>query len=88
METVIYKLASKLNLPSEVVSKAYKAYWLFIRETIQSLPLKEDLNEEGFSKLRTNFNIVNIGKLACTYKRYKGVKERQRLLKEKGNDKN
>ena len=81
----LYKeVAKEINLPIEVVEFAYKSYWKFIKKTIQELPLKEDLSEEEFSKLKTNFNIVSLGKLSCTYDRYKNVK-----LKEKyknGND--
>ena len=85
MEAVINKLAEELHLPPEVISRTYKAYWLFIRETIQGLPLKENLEEEEFNRLRTNFNICNLGKLSCTYYRYKGVKKRQELLKRRSN---
>lgn len=72
------KVAKELNLPVEVVELAYKTYWKFIRETIKELPLKEDLSEEEFRQLKTNFNIVSLGKLSCTYDRYKRIK-----LKEK-----
>lgn len=85
MEAVINRLAKELNLPPEVISRTYKAYWLFIRETIQSLPLKENLEEEEFNRLRTNFNICNLGKLTCTYQRYQGVKNKQELLKRRSN---
>lgn len=88
METVISKLAEELNLPTEVISRTYKAYWLFIRETIQGLPLKENLTEGEFSRLRTNFNICNLGKLSCTYRRYQGVKKKQELMKRKSNGNN
>lgn len=72
------KVAKELNLSVEVVELAYKTYWKFIRETIKELPLKEDLSEEEFRQLKTNFNIVSLGKLSCTYDRYKRIK-----LKEK-----
>ena len=85
MEAVISELARELNLPPEVVTKTYKAYWLFIRETIQGLPLKDDLEEEEFSRLRTNFNIPKLGKLTCTYKRYIGVKKKQQHIKRRSN---
>lgn len=78
-ESIIF-VADKLKLPVEVVKKAYESYWLFIRETISELPLKEDLNEEEFNSLRTNFNIPSIGKLSCTYDRYKAVKGKQKYL--------
>lgn len=85
MEAVILELARELDLPPEVISRTYKAYWLFIRETIQGLPLKENLSKEEFSRLRTNFNIPNLGKLCCTYDRYTGMKKKQKLLKKKNN---
>ena len=72
----ITQVSEELGLPVEVVKKTYESYWEFIRETIQSLPLKEDLSEEEFNKLRTNFNIPSIGKLSCTYARYNILKNR------------
>lgn len=58
------------------MKKAYESHWLFIRESIKALPLKEDLSEEEFKKLKTNFNIPSIGKLSCTYNRMVGVNKR------------
>lgn len=73
---IINVVSNEVNIPKEVVDKAYKSYWEFIKNTIQSLPLKEDINEEEFCKLRTNFNIPSIGKLSCTYDRMVRVKQR------------
>lgn len=74
-------VSKELNIPIKVVDKAYKSYWEFIKTTIQALPLKEDINEEEFSKLRTNFNIPSLGKLVCTYDRMVGVKKRFNYIK-------
>ena len=79
---IVGKVSRELNLPKEVVDKAYKAYWLFIKNHIQSLPLKENLNEEDFAKLRTNFNIPSLGKLNCTYDRMLGMKKRYKLIRQ------
>lgn len=79
---IVGKVSRELNLPKEVVDKTYKAYWLFIKNHIQSLPLKENLNEEDFSELRTNFNIPSLGKLSCTRDRMSGVKKRYKLIKQ------
>lgn len=79
---IIGKVSEELNLPKEVVDKAYKSFWLFINRSIQSLPLKEDLNEEDFAKLKTNYNIPSLGKLTCTYERMLGVKKRFNFLKQ------
>ena len=78
---IIGKVSEELDLPKEVVDKTYKAFWLFINQFIQSLPLKENLNEEDFSKLKTNFNIPSLGKLTCTYDRMLGVKKRFEIIK-------
>lgn len=84
----LYKKAAKdLDIPIKVVEYAYKSYWKFIRDTIQNLPLKEDLSEEDFKKLKTNFNIVSLGKLSCTYDRYKRVKLKERYQNEHNKNK-
>ena len=72
---VFSSVSDELGIPVKVVSSAYRHYWMFIKETIQSLPLKDDLSKEDFSGLRTNFNIPELGKLNCTYDRYQGVKK-------------
>lgn len=79
---IIKKVAEELNLPEELVSKTYDAYWRFIRESISSLPLKSDLSKEQFDSLKTNFNIPSIGKLSCNYQRYLGVKKQFEKFKE------
>ena len=79
---IVGKVSEELGLPKEVVNKTYKAYWLFIKHHIQSLPLKENLNEGGFTELKTNFNIPSLGKLNCTYDRMLGIKKRYKLIKQ------
>ena len=80
-QEVVTLLSKELVIPEEVVDAAYKSFFGFIRNTIAELPLKEELSEEDFNKLRTNFNIPSLGKLHCTYERYKGMKERMNYLK-------
>ena len=78
---IIGKVSQEMGLPPEVVDTAYKSYWKFIKQTIQSLPLKDDISEEDFTKLRTNFNVPSLGKLTCTYDRMMGVKKRFKYIK-------
>ena len=78
---IIGKVSQEMGLPPEVVDTAYKSYWKFIKQTIQSLPLKDDISEEEFAKLRTNFNIPSLGKLTCTFDRMMGVKKRFKYIK-------
>ena len=78
---IIGKVSQEMDIPLEVVDTAYKSYWKFIKQTIQSLPLKDDISEEEFAKLRTNFNVPSLGKLTCTYDRMMGVKKRFKYIK-------
>ena len=78
---IIGKVSQEMGLPPEVVDTAYKSYWKFIKQTIQSLPLNDDISEEDFTKLRTNFNIPSLGKLTCTFDRMMGVKKRFKYIK-------
>lgn len=80
-QEIVGKVAKDTNLSSDIVDKAYKAFWLYIKNSIQELPLKEDLTEEEFNKLRPNFNIPSLGKITCTLHRYKGVKEKFNHIK-------
>lgn len=75
------QLSKELDIPEEVIREAYNSYWVFVRESIKALPLKEDLSEKEFSKLRTNFNVPSLGKLNCVYQRYKGVRKKYQYLK-------
>lgn len=87
-QEIINNVADKLKLPKEVIKEAYESYWRYIRHTISELPLKEDLNEEEFNKLKTSFNIPSIGKLAVTWDRYKALKDRYKHIKNLRNESN
>ena len=82
-------VAKELNIPEKIVYKTYKAYWKVIKNRISELPLKEELTEEQFDSIKTNFNIPSLGKLHCTYPRYLAIKKRliyiNKLRKEEQN---
>ena len=77
---IINDVSRTLGISPNVVEKVYRAYWYYIKETIQALPLKEELSEEDFLKLKTNFNIPSLGKLCCTLDKYNKVKNRFKLI--------
>lgn len=87
-QDAIDHVANKLELPREVVKEAYESYWKYIRCTISELPLKDDLSEEEFNKLRTSFNVPSLGKLAVTWDRYKAIKDRYKYINKIKNDYN
>ena len=73
-EEIVSAVAEETGLPRKLVDRTYKCYWKAIREHIKTLPLKEDITDEEFKKLRPNVNIPSIGKLYVTLDRYKRVK--------------
>lgn len=78
---IIRKVSEDTEIPTDIIDKAYKAFWLYIRNSVQELPLKEDITEAEFLKLRPNFNIPSLGKLCVSYDRYKGVKNKFQYIK-------
>lgn len=76
---MVLKVAEKEGLPSQLVDRAYKAYWRAIREYITSLPLKRELSQEDFANLRPNINIPSLGKLYVDETKYNAKKESYRL---------
>ena len=78
---IILDVSRNLDILPDVIEKVYKAYWSFIKETIQALPLKDNLSEEEFSTLKTNFNVPSLGKLCVTWNRFVRCKKRYELIK-------
>ena len=81
LNEIITKVSAELNLPEDLVKKTYSEYWSYIRNTIEDLPLKNDLTQTDFSELRTNINVPSLGKINCTYERYIGMKKRFNIIK-------
>lgn len=84
---IIKKVSQETGIPVRVVNLAYKSYWKFIKQKIQTLPLKGNISEEEFNALRTNFNIPSLGKLYLTWDRVQGCKKRSDIIKKIKNEK-
>ena len=80
LNEIIAKVSIELNLPEDLVRNTYSEYWSYIRNTIEDLPLKNNLTQTDFSELRTNINVPSLGKINCTYERYMGMKERFNII--------
>ena len=77
---IISKVSKELNVPIELVENTYKAYWNFIRVTIEELPLKTELSQKKYRNLRTSINIPSLGKLYVTWNRYIGIRNRFNII--------
>ena len=79
---ILSKVSEETGLPIDIINKTYKAYWDFIKQTIQGMPLKEEnIKEDEFLKLRTSFNVPSLGKLCVTWDRLMRCKNRFRIIK-------
>lgn len=76
LNKVYEKVSLELGLNESDVKEAYNLYWEYFRKSIESLPLKENLNEEDFNSLKTSFNVPSLGKFYCTYDRYLRMKNK------------
>jgi hypothetical protein len=63
---VVLQVSRKLGVDYKLASLIYSSYWKFIREHISSIPI-EDMKEEDFKDIVTNFNIPYIGKLYTSH---------------------
>lgn len=79
-QEIISKVSEELGIEETIVKSTYDEFWHFIRESIKELPLKDDISEEQFNTLNTNFNIPSLGKLNCTYDRLVRVKKRYEYI--------
>jgi len=74
-DDMVSEVSNSTGLSKTFVNKVYRAYWRAVREYIKALPLKDDLSEEEFLKVRPNVNIPSIGKLYVSLDRYKKLKK-------------
>lgn len=71
--------AKELNISPALSQLIYKSYWKFIRSSISNLEL-DNITEEDFKKLTTNFNIPYIGKLYTSYDKIQKYNRRIKYL--------
>lgn len=68
----ILKLYHKVGLETRVrddfIKEIIESQYKFIREKINELEFKEELSEEQFKDIKTNFAIKYIGKLYTNYR--------------------
>jgi hypothetical protein len=76
-----YKAAIELNLPPKYVWEVYKSYWIFIRNHISSLQLKDIKDENGFNVLKTNINVPSLGKFHIEWDRIQNKRKENERYK-------
>jgi hypothetical protein len=71
----------------KLVEQVYRSYWKFIKETISEQPYLENVTEEEFNSITTNFNIPYIGKLYTSYNKIQKYNKKLNYYKDVRNKK-
>lgn len=66
-DNVIKRVSEELGYPEDVVRLVYKSQFRFIIDHIRNLPLSIKMSRDEFDKLTTNFSLLELGKLYCTW---------------------
>lgn len=75
MQKIIKQLSQELSISEKAIFNIYKAYWKFIKEKIINIDFDQIKSMDDYNKARVNFNIPNIGKLACSYERLNRIRQ-------------
>lgn len=81
LNSVIEQAARELSIEPQLAELIYRSYWKFIKDTIQSIPI-EEMSENDFENVATNFNIPYIGKLYTGYEKTQKYKRKINYLEE------
>ena len=86
-QKIVDKIADELDIPKHVATVAYRAYWKFIKDTIEGLPDISNMTEEELAKVRVNFNMPSLGKFTTNYKRICNINKFKEIVNERTNNK-
>ena len=81
LNLAIKKVSRNLSVDQKLVEAVYKSYWLFIKEHISSLPLR-DLTQEEYESTVSNINLPYLGKLYVDYNKLAKYHEERKLYKD------
>lgn len=69
LQDIILAASEKLNIPDDVIEIAYREYWNWVKDTLENVPVNEDMTEEEFTKMQTSINVPSLGKFYASYSR-------------------
>lgn len=86
IKELVLATAKELDIPPKDAMMAYRRYWLWIKETIEDMPL-EGTPKEEFNELRTSINVPNIGKFYTSYDRVQRINKSKEIINERAKNK-
>lgn len=83
IRSILKELSEEYGVSVKELEEIYESQWEFIAETAADIDFDE-IEEEAFGDLKTNFNIPSIGKLYTNFNKVKNVRESSKNAKEGG----
>ena len=87
-DKVFKEVADSLGFDEGVVKDVFMITWEFIKSKTEELPLKSEMTEDEFNKLKASFSLPKLGKFGCDYQSYLKNRKRFFILGEYGKSKN
>lgn len=82
IKALIHKVGLNNHLQDKVINHIVNSPYKFTRQTIAELDIPEEITEEEFNKLKTNFIYRSIGKLYTSYTFFQKIKRQKEFLKQ------
>lgn len=73
-------MSEKYGISVHEVKKIIESPYEFIKEKTSNLNIPENLNKKDFEKIKTNFNIPNIGKLYASHYVYNEISKKNKKI--------
>lgn len=77
IKRLIHSIGLEFNLQDDIIQKIVQSPYKFTRETISNLDVKDEMTEEEFNELKTNFIYMHIGKLYTNFKVCEKIKKQK-----------
>lgn len=69
LQDIILETSKELDIPDDVVEIAYREYWNWVKNTLENIPVNEEMSEDEFKQMQTSINIPSLGKFYAKYSR-------------------
>lgn len=87
---IVSEVSKELGYDEDVVEAVYRSQWLYIRNKIESIPIKNTMTKDELEQYVLSFHVQKIGKFYTNYDRLlKIFKQRsniEEIIKRESND--
>lgn len=83
LQDIIKGVSKEIDIPDDVVEIAYREYWNWVKDTLESVPVTQEMSEEEFNKMQSSINIPSLGKFYTSYSRAQYLNNKYKEYEEK-----